>query len=186
MKRTVLVFGLIAGAILSATMFATMPFHDRIGPDAGMAIGYTAMVLAFLLVYFGIRSYRDTVLGGAITFRRALGVGTLITLVASLCYVASWQVIYYGFAPDFAEKYAAASIERARADGATEAELARQRERMEHWAELYHNPLFNAGMTLMEPLPVGLIMTLVCAGMLRRKRGEGAERELEDVEVAGR
>ena len=31
MKRIVLTFGLIAGAILSAMMLVTIPFHDAIG-----------------------------------------------------------------------------------------------------------------------------------------------------------
>ena len=61
MRRIVLTFGLIAGAVLSAVMFATMPFHDRIGFDRGAMIGYAAMVLAFLMIFFGVRAYRDSV-----------------------------------------------------------------------------------------------------------------------------
>ena len=56
MTKIVLTFGLIAGAILSAMMVITMRFVEKIGMDAGMVIGYTTMVLAFLLVFFGIRS----------------------------------------------------------------------------------------------------------------------------------
>jgi hypothetical protein len=58
MKKTVLTFGLISGAIMALMMFATLPFIDRIGLDKGAIIGYTTMVLSFLLVFFGIRSYR--------------------------------------------------------------------------------------------------------------------------------
>ena len=68
MKKIVLKFGLIAGAVLAGTMLATMPFHDAIGNDAGLLLGYTSMVLAFLLVYFGVRSYRDNVAGGRVGF----------------------------------------------------------------------------------------------------------------------
>jgi hypothetical protein len=170
MRKTVLVFGLIAGTIMSVLMAMTMPFHDRIGPETGRVLGYTSMVLAFMLVFFGIRSYRDRVRDGAISFGRACAVGALITVVASLCYVASWQVIYYNFMPDFAERWSEQTVERARAGGASAAELSEKRAEMERWAAMYHNPLFNAAFTLLEPLPVGLIMTLVSAGILRRRR----------------
>ena len=101
MKKTVLTFGCIAGAILSAMMLATTPFMDQIGFDRGAIIGYTSMVLAFLLIYFGVRSYRENVAGGTISFGRALKVGALIAAVASGWYVATWQVIRYTVTPVF-------------------------------------------------------------------------------------
>src|SRR5688572_23495497 len=95
MKKIVLTFGLIAGAILSAMMVITLPFHDQMGFDRAQIVGYTTMVAAFLLIFFGVKSYRDNVAGGLVTFGRAFLVGSLISLVASGCYVATWQVIYY-------------------------------------------------------------------------------------------
>ena len=103
MRKIVLTYGLIAGAILSVLMVATMPFIDRIGFDRGMIVGYTTMVMAFLMIYFGVRAYRDNVLGGQISFGRAFGTGLLIALVASMCYVATWEVISRAFMPDFAD-----------------------------------------------------------------------------------
>src|SRR5262245_58482100 len=105
MKKIVLTFGLIAGAVLSGTMLAAMPFHDAIGNEGGMVIGYTSMVLAFLLIYFGVRSYRDNVAGGRIRFGKAFAVGILIALVASACYVATWEALYFGGKSDYIEKY---------------------------------------------------------------------------------
>ena len=72
MKRIVLTFGLISGVLLSAMMVGMMPFIDQIGMDRGMVIGYTTMVLAFLLVFFGIRTYRETVGDGRISLPLAL------------------------------------------------------------------------------------------------------------------
>ena len=89
MRKIVLTYGLIAGAILSLMMLVTIPFQDRIGFDKGAVIGYTTMVIAFLMIFFGVRSYRDNVAGGSVGFGRALGVGLLITLIASICYVAT-------------------------------------------------------------------------------------------------
>lgn len=169
MRKIVLTFGLLAGAILSAMMLITLPFQDRIGFDKAEIIGYTTMVLAFLMVFFGVKSYRDNVAGGSVTFGRALMVGLMITAVASTCYVATWELIYYKFAPDFADKYAAYTLEKARSAGATDAQIAAQMQQMTAFKEMYQNPLVNIALTFLEPLPVGLLLTLVTAGVLSRK-----------------
>ena len=169
MRRTVLTFGLIAGGILSIMMLATIPFMDRIGFDHGEVIGYTTMVAAFLLIFFGIRSYRDNVAGGSLSFGRAFSVGALIAVVASVCYVATWQLIYYKLAPDFMAKYQAHAVEKARASGASQAAIDRRAAEMQRFAELYRNPAINVAITFIEPLPVGLIIALVSAAILRRR-----------------
>jgi len=170
MKKIVLTFGLISGAIMIGMFVLTMPFHDRISPETGMVIGYTSMVAASLLVYFGVRRYRDTVAGGSIGFRRALGVGALIAAVSSLLYALAWQVIFFGFMPDYVEKYQARMRERERAAGATAAQLEAKRVEDAKFAEMYRNPLVNIAITLLEPLPVGVLAVLVTAAMLRRRR----------------
>ena len=175
MRKIVLTFGLIAGAILSAMMLITIPFQEKIGFDKGEIIGYTTMVLAFLMVFFGVKSYRDNMAGGSVTFWRALQVGLMITAVASVCYVATWELIYYRLTPDFGEKYAAYSIEKAKKSGATDAQIAATAKQASEFKEMYKNPLVNVALTLLEPLPVGLVFTLVAAGVLSRKRrAEGA------------
>ncbi|MEX2177097.1 MAG: DUF4199 domain-containing protein [Gemmatimonadaceae bacterium] len=175
MKRTVLTYGLIAGGILSLMMVITMPFHASIGIDRLEVIGYTSMVLAFLLIYFGVRSYRDTVSGGALSFGRAFSVGALIVLVASACYVATWEVIYFGTDSDFVASYQEHLLEGERSRGATEAELEARRAELARFAEMYRNPVINVALTFLEPLPVGLLFALVSAGLLRRKElGSGA------------
>ncbi len=170
MRKTVLTFGLISGAILSSMLLVTASFGDAIGFDKGELIGYASMVLAFLLIYFGVRSYRDNVAGGRVGFGRALAVGALIAVVASVCYVATWQVIYYKLAPDYAEKYQAHILAEARADGQTEEAIARKKAEMDKFAKLYDNPVINAAITFIEPLPVALVVALASAGVLSRKR----------------
>lgn len=170
MRRVVLVFGFIAGGILSAMMFITILFKDQIGFDKGAIIGYGTMVLAFLMVFFGVRSYRDNVTGGAVSFGRALQVGLLIMVIASVCYVATWEIIYHTMAPDYLDKYAAYATEKARASGATAAQIAEKAQEMANLEEMYRNPLMQVALTLLEPLPVGLVFTLVSAGILSRKR----------------
>lgn len=174
MRKTVLTFGLAAGAVLSAMLIVTLTFQERIGFENGAIVGYTSMVVAFLMVFFGVRSYRDKVAGGRIGFLRAFTVGLAITLVASVCYVATWEVIYYRLAPDFGDKYAAYALDKARKAGATEAELAARTREMDEFKALYRNPLYNVALTLLEPLPVGLLFTLVSAGVLSRRRPDAA------------
>lgn len=170
MRKIVLTFGLIAGAILSAMMLITLPFHDEIGFDKSAIVGYTTMVLAFLMVFFGVRSYRDNVAGGSVTFGRAFMVGLMITAVATVCYVATWELVGQQLAPDYVDKYAAYSVEKTRKSGATDVQIAQKTREMNEFKEMYKNPLVNISLTFLEPLPVGLLFTLVAAGVLSRKR----------------
>jgi hypothetical protein len=170
MKKVVIVFGLISGAISSAMMFLTLPFVNSgaINNKNGEVIGYTAIFLSFLLVFFGIRTYRENA-GGAITFGRATAVGLLITLISCVFYVASWEIIYFKLMPDFGDKYAARMIDKMREKGATEAAIAAKKIEMEKMKAMYNKPLINAAVTFIEPFPVGLIVTLVSAAILRKR-----------------
>ena len=170
MKKIVLTFGLISGAVLSAMMVITLPFHDVIGNDRALILGYSTMVLAFLLVYFGVRQYRDTVGGGWVGFGRAMAVGSMIAFLASACYVGTWEVIYFGGKSDYIEKYQAAEMAKLRQKGLSEAELNAKQAEMQKFADMYKNPLFNSALTFLEPLPVALVFTLVSAGILSRRR----------------
>jgi uncharacterized protein DUF4199 len=170
MKRIVLVFGLISGALMALFMFGTMPFIDKIGFDRGVYVGYTSMVLAFILVFFGIRSYRENVGGGAITFGRAFIVGILIAGISSICYVIAWEILYHTLMPDFMDKYSAHVIEQARAAGANAQAIQAKQQELQQVRQLYSNPFANVAMTLLEPLPVGLVITVISAAILRKKK----------------
>jgi hypothetical protein len=170
MKRIVIIFGLISGVISSALMFLTLPLMHTgaVSFNNGYIVGYTAIVLSFLLVFFGIRSYRENA-GGTITFGRGFSVGILITLISCVFYVASWEVIYFKIMPDFADKYAAHAISTMREKGATDSAIAAKKVEMVKMKAMLDNPLLNAAMTFIEPFPVGLIMSLVSAAILRRR-----------------
>jgi hypothetical protein len=173
MKKTVLTFGLISGAVSALLMLSTWPFMDRIGLDKGLYVGYTAMVLSFLLVFFGIRSYRENVGAGQITFGKAFAVGILITLISTVCYVVTWEIIYFGFNSDFCEKYTTYMVEKAKASGASQQMIEATRQQMRDMKVMLDNPLLNAAMTFLEPFPVGLVITLISAAILRKKRAPG-------------
>ncbi len=169
MKRVVLTFGLIAGLMISVLMGGSLLLADKIGSGHSMAIGYTIMVASFLLVYFGIRSYRDNTLDGRISFGRAFTCGILITLVTTVCYVAMWEILYFNFMPHFMDSYFAAQIHKVQAAGLDPATTAAQVSAIQQSQQAYQNPLINMAYTFIEPLPVGLIITLVSAAVLRRK-----------------
>jgi hypothetical protein len=169
MKKTVVTFGLIAGVIISVLMAGSLLLADKIGSSHSMALGYTIMVASFLLIYFGIRSYRDNDLGGQISFGRAFACGILITLVTTVCYVAMWEVLYFNFMPHFMDSYFAAQIHKLQSSGLDSATIAARVAAIQRSAQLYQNPFVNMAYTFIEPFPVGLIITLVSAAILRRK-----------------
>jgi hypothetical protein len=169
MKKIVLTFGLVAGAIISALMGGSLLIANKIGTSHSMALGYTIMVASFLLIYFGIRSYRDNNLGGQISFGRAFACGILITFITTACYVVSWEIIYFNFMPHFMDGYFAAQIHRVQASGLDPATTAARVAAIQRSQESYQNPLVNMAYTFMEPFPVGLIITLISAAVLRRK-----------------
>jgi hypothetical protein len=169
MRKIVLTFGLISGAISSLMMIALVTFGDRIGFDRGAVIGYTSIVLSFLMVFFGIRSYRDNIGNGEITFLKAFSVGISITLISCIFYVLTWEVIYYNFLPGFWDKYGAHLVEKLTAEGARPAVVQAKLQQVRKYKELYKNPLLNAALTFIDPFPIGLVITLISALTLRRK-----------------
>jgi hypothetical protein len=177
MKKIVLTFGLISGAISSLLMVATVSFQDKIGLDHSYVLGYTILVLSFLLVFFGVRSYRDNVGNGQITFAKGFGVGILITLITSACYVATWEILYFTVMHDFMDKYGVYLAGKLKASGASAAAIQAQAEQFRKSKQLYENPFYNAAITFLEPFPVGLVVTLISAAVLRRQARERAGRE---------
>jgi hypothetical protein len=147
----------------------TIPFQHKIGYDKALIVGYTNIVLSFLLVYFGIRSYRDNVGSGHITFGKAFTVGICITLISCIFYVVTWEIIYFNFMPDFLDQYGAHAVDKLKAAGASATAIQAQIEQAKKFKEMYANPLINAAFTFIEPFPIGLAITLISAAVLRRK-----------------
>ena len=174
MKKTILTWGLLSGCVSAVLMALTVPFVDKLGNGKGELVGYTGIVLSFLLVFFGVKSYRDNVAAGQITFGKAFTIGISITLISCVFYVVTWEIIYFNFLHDFADKYAANLIQKMTSAGATPAQIQAQLDQIHRYRQLLDNPLYNAAMTLIEPFPVGLIVTLISAAVLRNKAGRQA------------
>ncbi len=169
MKKTILTFGLISGGLLGLMMAIGVALTKNVGFENGMLIGYSTMVLAGIIMFVGVKQYRDNH-AGLITFGKALKMALLITLISTLMYVAVWMVLSYTIMSNFMEEYATAMIDKARADGATAEKLEAVRVEMEGFKEMYKNPLIRAGMTFMEPLPIGVPLSFITAFILRKKQ----------------
>jgi Protein of unknown function (DUF4199) len=176
MKRIVLRFGLASGLILLSLMAVslTLTMNKSIDLDQSELIGYSSMVLSFLMVFFGVRSYRDTVAGGVISFGKAFQVGLLICLITCAMYVVAWEIAYFNFFPDFLDHYTTGVLEKMRQAGESAAAIQKQQAEMATMAKYYDNVFFNSAITFMEVFPVGLIVSLISAAILRRKPAQGA------------
>jgi hypothetical protein len=169
MKKIVLIFGLISGAICAGSMLITLPLADSLVSNKAEVIGYTTIVLSALIIFFGIRSYRENVASGRITFTRGMAVGLLISLISCACYVGTWEFVYFKLRPDFGAKYAAAMVERAKNSGASQQKLDAMKKQMEEFKVKYDQPLYNIGLTFLEVFPIELRVTLLSAAILRKK-----------------
>lgn len=170
MKKNVIVFGLIAGLIVTSFMAYTLfRVSETKDFDMGMVYGYTAMLVAFSFVFVGIKNYRDKYNGGVITFGQAFKTGFFITLIASTIYVMTWMIEYQYFFPDFMDKYSEHVIKELKESGASTAEVDKQVAEMASMKEWYKNPLFRILITYAEILPIGLLITLISAWILKRK-----------------
>lgn len=170
MKKTIWINGLIGGLIIATMMVgSTILFYGKENFEGSMVLGYLGMLLAFSFVFVGIKNYRDKFNSGTITFGKAFKIGLLISLISSLIYVLVWLVEYYVFIPDFMEKYAACMLKQASESGASLAEIKATTDEMEIYKELYKNPIWVILMTFGEVFPVGFIISLISALILKRK-----------------
>ena len=173
MKKNIIIYGLIAGIVVSILMLFSINYishvDGKVDYNTSLLIGYASMLIAFSLVYVGIRNYRDKYNGGVISFGKAFKIGIMIVLIASTIYVIAWLIDYFFFIPDFAEKYSAHMLDELKASGASQAEIDKETIEMANFVRMFKNPFFNAMMTYVEILPVGLIVTLISSLLLKRK-----------------
>jgi len=170
MFRKILTYGAVAGLIVGiplSTMVVTMKGHEM---HYGMLIGYATMLVALSTVFVAIKRHRDIDLGGVIGFWPAFGLGLGISFVAGIIYVVAWETAVALTHLDFASGYAKIMIEQKRASGVTGAALAKFTAEMEQFKVQYANPFYRLPMTFIEIFPVGVLVSLVSAGLLRSSR----------------
>jgi hypothetical protein len=171
MKKTVLTYGLISGGISTVLLFGSSLYmrNSSMGDwENAEVYGYASILLSMLFVFLGVRAYRNEVEGGVISFGKAFKIGLYITLISCVMYVIAWMIVSSTILPDFMDQYAEFMLQKLRDSGASAEEISQETAKMEHYMELYKNPFLRAGITFLEPLPVGLLVTLASAGILRR------------------
>ena len=170
MKKTILKYGAITGIITTGMMIISTTMHNQ-NPDfkGSEIIGFTGMFIAFIFIFIGIKSFRDKQNNGVISFGTGFKIGLLISLIASTMYVLTWMIECHFFFPDFMEKFAAQAIKEAQSSGLSAAEIAATQEEMNKYIEWYKNPMLLMALTYMEILPIGFIITLLSALILKKK-----------------
>ena len=173
MKIIIARYGLIAGLIVTAWMVGSVALcYSQENFEGNMLLGYASMVLAFSFIFVGIKKYRDNENGGFISFGKAFKIGLFISLIASTMYVVVWLVDYYVFIPDFLDKYTAHVLKQTQGEGVSQQDFFAKKAEMENFKQLYKNPLMVVLITYFEVLPVGIVISLISALLLKRKTHE--------------
>jgi hypothetical protein len=171
MSKTIWKYGLLSALLAVGGMFVSIHFMDDPSGRRGEIFGYSALVLVAMLTFFGIRSYRDGAGGGKVSFGRAFGIGVLITLISSTCYVATWELLYFKLMPGLPDRAQACMIAHARSSSGPPEKVAERVRQAESFRTWYDKPWINAAATFVEQVPVGLVVTAISAAILRRKEG---------------
>lgn len=171
MKKVILINGLIAGVITGGMFFISLPLMEKgyLNFDNGMVVGYASMIVALSSIYFGVKSYRDRELNGVITFGKALVMGLLITLVAGVVYASAWEIYYRSYGDRFMASYTEHTLTKMEKAGDPAEKIAATRAEMQEFGEMYKNFFVRFGFTVMEILPVGLLISLATAAIVRKK-----------------
>ena len=171
MFSIVLTYGVIAGLVVAVPMVTLMlTLTSETAPDNGALYGYLTMLVALTAVFVGVKHYRDKVLGGAVRFVPALLVGLAISAIASLIYAIGWEISLALTGFDFPGAYLREMVEAARARGASPAEIERITQQAEGFARLYANPVYRLPVTFVEMFPIGAVIALISAALLRNSR----------------
>lgn len=164
MQNTIIKNG-IFGGIIAAIVMGTMTFYMKANPgqEPNAVFGFIGIILAFTFVILGIKKERENH-NGSITFGKAFMTGLYISLIISTFYVVAWLIIYYNFFPDFMEKYSEMVLKNTKPE-----ELAAKTIEVNQMSEWYKNPLMIIALTYMEILPMGILVSLIAALLLKKK-----------------
>jgi hypothetical protein len=177
MKRTIFSYGFISGIIMMVMMSITLPFAHQIGYDKGMIVGYTTMLLSLSMMFFAISSYKKNRNLEFLSFKQAFGLAFGVGFIGCIFYVLTWLVMYYNFMPNFFQDMMNHQVDELRKSGASQAKIDKTVADMTKYGEMYKNPFLNAAATLMEILPVALLMSLIAGIIENLKKNKISRRQ---------
>jgi len=170
MKKIIIVSGIISGLIVSTFMVCSIAYcYASQQFEGNMWVGYASMLLAFSLIFIGVKNFRDKYSNGMVSFGKAFKIGLYITLISSTIYVLVWLIDYYVFIPDFMDKYTNHILQEAKANGDNQAEFSSKVTEMSKYKEMYKNPLIVILFTYLEVIPIGAFVSLISALILKKK-----------------
>ena len=170
MKKTIIICGLIGGLIsVGWFVLSEQLFSNHMSIETRTYFGYATMIVGLSVIFVAVKNYRDNYNDGIISFGKALRIGLLITLIASTVYVAVWMIDFKWFIPDYFDKFKLQVLADMKANGATAARIKEKTTEINGYIKIYKNPLYNALFTYMEIVPVGIVISLIAALILKRK-----------------
>jgi len=154
---------------MAVLLLTSVPLAPKIGFTTAYWILLFGEIIAFVPIFFGVRSYRQTIGAGAITFWKAFNIGILIVVISCVFYAVSWNIVYYWIAPDFPTQYSQYVTEQMKLHGALPKEIADAQKQLEESRKMLANPFINLAIAFTDPLETGIIVALLCAALLRKK-----------------
>ena len=167
MGRIIIFYGVIAGVTVALLMRIAMMLVPE-GGTAGLVAGFSSMIVALTFVFVGVKRYRDANLGGVIRFGKALAAGFGIAAIATVLYVAAWELYLYFTGYTFMDEYTRIALEQAQKAGKSASEIAALAKEMQGFKDLYANPISRWAVTAMEISPVAILMPIISATLLRK------------------
>lgn len=168
MKKIALTYGIISGIFIISSMIIGFMISDGKGFGSSQILGFSIMIVALSFIFMGVKKYRDETLGGLIKFWPAFGLGVAISAVAGVMYIIGWEIYLHLTDHQFIQDYTAHLIEKERLGGMNETDLAAFTEKMQGMKENYANPFYRVPMTFTEIFPVGALIALISAAILRK------------------
>jgi hypothetical protein len=180
MTKIVLTFGLISGLIIAALVWTAAGLAESNAIDFQRLdiVGYASMLIALTMVFFGIKSYRDNVGNGTISFWKGIQVGFMISLISAVLYWAgafSYGIVSPNFEASFVQKFTELKVNKLAEQGAPQDQIDKAKAEVEMMKSLFDNPVLFFFVCLMEMLPVGIVVTLISAALLRKREFLPAE-----------
>jgi hypothetical protein len=172
MPTRIIAYGVLWGLLLSVMNFAPIPFSDKLNFAWWRKTGDALLIIGSLSAYFGIRSVREDVTGGYISFKLSVKIGLWITLVASTVCLFTWLIIFYQVSPDFPSAYGLDVINRMRSANKSDFEIRQAQELMMFYNGMLRHPMLNLLIIFIKPIPVGIVATLLSAANLFKKNPE--------------
>lgn len=167
MIRYALIYGLLSGFVVAATITAGLLLTSDDGFGHSMWFGYLVMLVALTFIFVGVKRYRDIERGGVIKFLPAFGAGLAIAIVAGVAYVVTWECYLAATNYRFIEEFAASYARSQAAAGVPAESIAAD---LQWMRDIYASPIQRTAMTFMEIFPVGFLVSLVSAAVLRNPK----------------